>query len=432
MPTRQYIGARYVPKFFENSATNDSTWAANTIYEPLTIVTWNGTSYTSKKRVPAGIGNPSANPEYWAATGQESQQVDALRVQLENLEARVDLMNIEWSDKNVIAIGDSYAEGYTPEDGSVPSNGWSAKLRTFLGIPASQYKNKYVGGCGFTTISSNGGFIGALNDVYTDNPNFVADAIIVAGGRNDHSAVYNTIVNDITSFMARAESIYPGVKVYISMCAWDMDATVQQGLANTLRAYIEGCQGTNAIYLSNTEYLLHNPELLSPSDGKHPTNVGNTRLARGFANILNGCGCDVHYKKACELDNPVTGATFNTLSVYEEVSNDISKIYAGNIAVNYSSNAPDISCDGTRYKICECGNLINQTAQDIGIQVPMELTLRDSSNKYYCVNGYLIFLGGEVSISAREVNDTGSGFLTLNGVNRIQINRFEYSFPSMP
>ena len=66
--TRQYIGARYVPKFYTNSE-NTSDWSPNVIYEPLTIVTYLGNSYTSKKMVPAAIGNPADNAEYWAATG---------------------------------------------------------------------------------------------------------------------------------------------------------------------------------------------------------------------------------------------------------------------------------------------------------------------------------------------------------------------------
>ena len=51
---REYIGARYVPKFFENE-NNTPEWAPNVQYEPLTIVTYNQNSYTSKKPVPASV-----------------------------------------------------------------------------------------------------------------------------------------------------------------------------------------------------------------------------------------------------------------------------------------------------------------------------------------------------------------------------------------
>lgn len=74
MALHQYIGARYVPKFYENSL-GTAEWVAGVMYEALTVVTWNGNSYTSKKTVPANIGDPSANPAYWVATGIFNQQV---------------------------------------------------------------------------------------------------------------------------------------------------------------------------------------------------------------------------------------------------------------------------------------------------------------------------------------------------------------------
>ena len=75
MAERQYIGARYVPIFYTNPNTMDSSWLSGVAYEPLTIVTWAYNSFTSKKFVPAGIGNPSANPEYWVNTGNYNAQI---------------------------------------------------------------------------------------------------------------------------------------------------------------------------------------------------------------------------------------------------------------------------------------------------------------------------------------------------------------------
>lgn len=81
MGTKQYIGARYVPKFAE-----PTEWQSNTQYEALTIVTRNGNSYTSKKFVPATIGAPENNSSYWASTGIYNQQVEAYREEVESLD----------------------------------------------------------------------------------------------------------------------------------------------------------------------------------------------------------------------------------------------------------------------------------------------------------------------------------------------------------
>ena len=43
----QYIGARYVPKFYVNPDDESTNWKAGVTYEALTIVTYNGDSYTS-------------------------------------------------------------------------------------------------------------------------------------------------------------------------------------------------------------------------------------------------------------------------------------------------------------------------------------------------------------------------------------------------
>lgn len=69
---RQYIGARYVPLFADPIEWNDQK-----VYEPLTIVTYMGSSYTSRKRVPAGV-RPTDNV-YWALTGNYNAQVEQYR-----------------------------------------------------------------------------------------------------------------------------------------------------------------------------------------------------------------------------------------------------------------------------------------------------------------------------------------------------------------
>ena len=56
----QYIGARYVPKFYLNpdydgADVRNNDWKEGVLYEALTIVTYNNDSYTSKKTVPEKI-----------------------------------------------------------------------------------------------------------------------------------------------------------------------------------------------------------------------------------------------------------------------------------------------------------------------------------------------------------------------------------------
>lgn len=78
-----YIGARYVPKF---SDTPGSEWDNSIQYEPLTIVLYQGNSYTSKTFVPVGVDINNAT--YWALTGNFNAQL------AEVLEKLAQLMNL--------------------------------------------------------------------------------------------------------------------------------------------------------------------------------------------------------------------------------------------------------------------------------------------------------------------------------------------------
>lgn len=65
-----YKGHRYVPKIM-------GVWDQLKSYEGLSIVTWEGTSYTSKKRVPEGV--EITNEDYWVVTGNYNAQVENYR-----------------------------------------------------------------------------------------------------------------------------------------------------------------------------------------------------------------------------------------------------------------------------------------------------------------------------------------------------------------
>ena len=93
--TRQYIGARYVPKF-------DGTYDPSKKYEALTIVDDGlGSSYTSKQPVPPGT--PLNNTTYWALTGSLSGAITSLQNRMSAAENNIDAM-----ERNIIVIGNSY------------------------------------------------------------------------------------------------------------------------------------------------------------------------------------------------------------------------------------------------------------------------------------------------------------------------------------
>lgn len=86
MATRQYIGARYVPKFYQNSVDGSTQWESNVVYDPLIWVTLNnGHMYISKKQVPATVGIPTANIDYWLDIGSYNGYIQNLQEQIDAL-----------------------------------------------------------------------------------------------------------------------------------------------------------------------------------------------------------------------------------------------------------------------------------------------------------------------------------------------------------
>ena len=94
---RQYIGARYVP-IFGRQGEESLLWDNTAPYEPLTIVLYQGNSYTSRQYVPIGIDIQNNN--YWANTGNYNAQIEQYRrdvLRIGNM-----LPDSEFSDVNTV------------------------------------------------------------------------------------------------------------------------------------------------------------------------------------------------------------------------------------------------------------------------------------------------------------------------------------------
>lgn len=120
--TRQYIGARYVP-IFGRKDEESIEWDNSKPYEPLTIVLYQGNSYTSRQFVPVGVD--ITNTEFWAITGNYNAQIEQYRRETAAAQADVDAI------KEIIP-SDSFSESNTVKGyidaikGIIPSDSFSA------------------------------------------------------------------------------------------------------------------------------------------------------------------------------------------------------------------------------------------------------------------------------------------------------------------
>lgn len=195
MALHQYIGARYVPRFL-------GVYDATTIYEALDVVDNGlGTSYISRKTVPAGV--PLTNTEYWAIYGASSGAIINLQNQIDDINAEVKLLQkgvwtqSEMSEKTVIMIGDSW--GTT---GAGMTNNWIDRLSPYFG---TVYSNAHGG---YSFNRSGASYI-TLFDALTIPSGTEIDAVIAIGGANPTGA------GEVTAFVNHVKSVYPNARIII-------------------------------------------------------------------------------------------------------------------------------------------------------------------------------------------------------------------------
>ena len=316
MSVHQYIGARYVPYYYENSLDPTSTeWEPNVHYEALTVVTLpNQHSYISKKDVPDTVGSPALNADYWLDTGSDNAYIAQLQQDLG------DVATLTTSDKSsaVNAINEVNA-----------AVGGMGSTVTTLSNDVATLKNKVNRGDliiitdsygtiadNFTTYLSDLG----INDIY-DNVYIVATAgnggfytgqwpadvttvvvadtdkikdILVVGGTNDakanSSSVPATVSANIASFFTNIKNRFANIEnVYYLYCP-------HVKLSNYTNVNMQICFRTESQSFTDPEINTHfvNASFIydsfteTLSDKMHPDAAGSKRIANACLSLLKG------------------------------------------------------------------------------------------------------------------------------------------------
>ena len=315
MAVRQYIGARYVPKFFDWNGSPE--WRSGVEYEALTIVTRNGNSYTSKIRVPSNIGAPESNPTYWVATGLYNEQIESIRQGLVSAQGDIDSLddrmgtaegdidaletrmgtaegdidalqaqqNIDNSER-IIVIGDSYGV-----DSATGGSSWFSKLRDTYG---PNMIGECRGGYGFySDISSvQNNFLGILQSLNVSDKETIK-RIYVFGGANDANVIFGSpshlpyIGQRINEFCSYCRTNFPNATVYIGFIGWYYDSTRWSVYYAVRNAYKLTCASIkNCVYVSGLDYPMHIYTCINKTDLIHPTANGSTLLFNLISNAV--------------------------------------------------------------------------------------------------------------------------------------------------
>lgn len=288
MAVTQYIGARYVPKFFENSDGTEE-WRAGVEYEPLTIVTYNSNSYTSKKPVPSNIGNPSDNPSYWVSTGVYNAQVEQLRQDVlqykEDAEQAIDDTNERIDNlgqRKVIFITDSYAD----QNRGGFARGIFTTFCQYAGLTPGTDAFVYAkGGAGFAGAGQGMTFGNLLSTAISEHRREDITDVIVAGGANDQEQTAAAINTAKDAFTAAVRTAWPDALITIAMCSGFINVLARKRLMRTVRNVYYNLLPNDKIKCVTNAHI---PMMIYSAftDSVHPNSSGCTNIGRLLADAF--------------------------------------------------------------------------------------------------------------------------------------------------
>ena len=273
MSVREYIGARYVPLF-----ADPIYWDSTKTYEPLTVVYNQGSSYTSRQYVPAGID--ISNDTYWARTGNYNAQIEQYRSEVATFDDRITTnetnitalqnatVGTEKLDDNAVTTAkiknanvttDKLADNAVTTAKILDANVTTDKLAdsavttakiknasitnskiakgTLLIFSDSwgdfeagfenwatniaaflncEYKNYSLGGSGFINRVNGKNFFDMYNKAVKEVPSNEANYVIIIGGTNDvnNGNTIASTTNQAVTFCNNVTTAWPNAKVY--------------------------------------------------------------------------------------------------------------------------------------------------------------------------------------------------------------------------
>lgn len=333
------------------------------------------------------------------------------------------------TDKRFVIIGDSYAEGYTP-DSSV-STPWPTLFRNYMGLASSDCVVEYRGGAGFVANSQGKNFNDLLNDVVVTSPATVTD-VLVAGGYNDINQNITNIINAINTFVTNAKSKFPNAKVHIADIAGTKSGTGIYSLHTLPIKYMQGAINAGASFISGTEYCLHDYYRSFSSDGVHPNQFGHSNIAYALINYFKGSSPQTVYEytsigisdSAFSSNNVSSGFAGCGVNNVIEVSNKQAVGFTNSSGINMG-----IADGNTLYDLgaltagCIYGNAYNTNAISTTVRFV-------NSGTAYVAPANLVFKNGHLYIATR-IQDANGSPIALSSVTSINIYRFSAAFNAL-
>ena len=229
--------------------------------------------------------------------------IASINAAINQLREDIATVNDNSQGRDIVLIGDSYAQGYTP-DGNV--TGWVERVENaFAGTNVNVY-HKYAGGSGFGIGTKT--FTMLLDELAQDmtaTQREKVSIIIVGGGYNDRNATASSIGSGMTSFHNIVKQYFKNanrvIAAFIGNTVTGLATGAHSGatsisVKNALTNWIAiGEAHTDCIAIYNGIGLLSNNAYCS-SDYVHPSNRGQEIIYNCIISLIAGVPNENYYR----------------------------------------------------------------------------------------------------------------------------------------
>lgn len=313
--------------------------------------------------------------------------------------------------KSVVIIGDSYAEGYTP-DGNV--TGWADKVASSM--PYCTFKIKYSGGAGFSHVSTSTGkkFIDLLNEAGNEmteaNRNNVS-LVLIGGGMNDRDQTKADLKTAIDTFSSRCRKLYPYADISYAFIGWSSSSSVRNKL-RTECSNLRSCRTSGMKIITSTAFTLHDYKYFS-SDGIHPNNDGQDALAQTMAGVILGSEPNITIEYSLyNFSSSEMASTVN--STDDNIKNYLS------LRSTFSDGNTNVMLDG-RFRLAISNVPVTIATYPKNLKIGEGWTTppltdfactffgRDKNNEYFTINGFVRFADNwKIQVYHKEVDSSAT------------------------
>lgn len=404
MAVRQYIGARYVPKFFDNP-DGSNEWLEGIAYEALTVVTYAGNSFTSKIPVPANVGSPNLNQKYWVNTGTGGGgDLNALQTQVNKNTDNISDINSKLNDfaiekKKYIFLSDSYGvTDYPSTSGKTMMN----LIAEYMGLSSDDFYQFPKGSCGFSRSDNNFNILLQENIANVANPEDITDIIVFGGANDQNNIVGNNVENSIKSFVDYCNTVCPNAKIGLACNS----KTFKQNMYNVhdLVKQYQKISKFGGYYINGSEYIMHKLSQFR-DDQVHPTPSSVDYLSMHLANGILTKNIDIYDELPLNLEVTSTDTWTTTYGLTSILPPYVGKLMYHNGIISFRTRQTAIITINAETPITFNGRAIrggfincndsffNAPTNDILYSFNGYAQMYNESNEYYTVPIAVYFSG---------------------------------------